>query len=86
MVRELYAHECVLGSAREAKPHAQPRSEVRSVACGWCFMPAPAKLMGERVCGSVRLLSRDSAKPNYSDAPGFGGAAGKADSWGWCFG
>ena len=41
MSLDLCPHECVLCSAREAKPHAQPRNEVRSVACGWSFMPAP---------------------------------------------
>ncbi len=68
----------VFGPGSKARPqahrheHCQPR---------WSCMPAPP-IIGGRVCGSVPLLSRASAKPDCSDAPWFGGTAGKADSWG----
>jgi hypothetical protein len=78
-VPELYAHECVLCSAREARV----RAGLANVKAGAdLVLHASATNLGERVCGRVPLLSRDSAKLNSSDSPGFGGAAGQADFYG----
>ena len=65
---DLCPHECVLCSARDRKAEAQARrDENRNLRRS--FTPAPAQIVGERVCGcSANRAGRDSAKPNCSDS------------------
>ena len=65
--------QCVLCDVPEAKQHAQPRNEVRSVACGCSFMPT-LRVANERI---YQRHSRVSAKPTiltlrwWSEAEGW---------------
>jgi hypothetical protein len=65
--------QCVLCDVPEAKPHAQPRNGVRSVACGCSFMPT-RRVADGCIC---KWRSRGSAKPTilthrwWSEADGW---------------